>query len=340
MSTTRTADPVATYLEEQSFHGKSERTLEAYERVLNDFRDWVNGETGADLADVERQTCMRWVHSLRGEYRDSTVASYASYVNRFYNYMGEIEIFDANPMALVIEQMDESIDIDPIRRDIAVPDMAAFVRSVRHPLTQAIVVTFLKTGIRVGELCNLDCRDVHLGEVPLDIELPTSRAALDGRPDAIYIDSRPSRGAEFNGEVRTASNKRQRDTIVPVDAELKRVLVRWLAIRPTPHTSAEPLFVDTGGTWGARLEPSHVRNRLRPHTEERGWYRRGADSSENVTPHYFRHFFTTHLRDRIGDRGIVKYLRGDVADDVIETYTHNWGDRVRRRYEAHIYSLF
>jgi integrase len=41
-----------------------------------------------------------------------------------------------------------------------------------------------------------------------------------------------------------------------------------------------------------------------------------------VTPHYFRHFFTTHLRDRTGDRGIVKYLRGDVVEDVIDTYTH------------------
>ncbi|MFY4815602.1 integrase, partial [Haloarcula sp. AONF1] len=64
----------------------------------------------------------------------------------------------------------------------------------------------------------------------------------------------------------------------------------------------------------------------------------GAD--ENVTPHYFRHFFTTHLRDRTGDRGVVKYLRGDVADDVIDTYTHNWGDQVREVYEANVYRLF
>jgi hypothetical protein len=35
----------------------------------------------------------------------------------------------------------------------------------------------------------------------------------------------------------------------------------------------------------------------------------------------------------------VKYLRGDVAGYIIDTYTHNWGDRVRETYEAHIYSL-
>ncbi|PSP73362.1 integrase, partial [Halobacteriales archaeon QH_9_66_26] len=45
-------------------------------------------------------------------------------------------------------------------------------------------------------------------------------------------------------------------------------------------------------------------------------------------------------RDRTGDRGVVKYLRGDVADDVIDTYTHNWGDRVRKTYEENIYHIF
>jgi integrase len=75
------------------------------------------------------------------------------------------------------------------------------------------------------------------------------------------------------------------------------------------------------------------------HAEAHGWYRDGGGAEENVTPHYFRHFFTTHLRDRTGDRGVVKYLRGDVASDVIDTYTHNWGGTVRETYEANIYSL-
>jgi integrase len=83
-----------------------------------------------------------------------------------------------------------------------------------------------------------------------------------------------------------------------------------------------------------------IRSVVADRAAERGWYREGGDATENVTPHYFRHFFTTHLRDRTGDRGIVKYLRGDVATDIIDTYTHNWGDRVREVYEANIYRLF
>ena len=117
------------------------------------------------------------------------------------------------------------------------------------------------------------------------------------------------------------------------------MLQQWLIIRPNAVSAAEPLFLDTNEHWGHRLRPDTVRYRIRKYTSEVNWHERHGDASDNVTPHYFRHFFTTHLRDRTGDRGIVKYLRGDVADDIIDTYTHNWGDRVKSGYEQHIYSL-
>ena len=344
MATTLTTDqvignPIQFFLEEQRYHGKTERTLQAYERVLSDFTVFVKETTPNEAIDtVERRTCMEWVHSLRAEKASSTVATYASYVNRFFRYMVEVGEFSANPMSLVIEQMPESIEADPVRRDIALPDMRVFVAECRHPLTKALVITLLKTGMRVGELCNLDIRDISC-EWPLSKDYPPYRAALEGRQEAIYVDSSISLGDEVNGETRTASNKRQRTTIIPMDEELIYVLTQWLAIRPDVHSPAEPLFVDTGDSWGERLTPEDVRYRLRCKTTPFGWHQSGADASENVTPHYFRHFFTTYLRDRTGDRGIVKYLRGDVADDVIDTYTHNWGDRVEERYRENIYSL-
>jgi len=335
-----TDDPIAHFLEEQRYHGKSQRTLDAYERVLRRFE--------AFLADPERvptsptvpsaatrRECMAWIHELRGEYARSTVASYAAYVHRFYAYMVRVEEFDANPMALVREEMDERIEKNPTRRDLSVQDMREFVASIDHPLHRAVIVTLLKTGMRVGELCNLDRRDVALEDGAVDGDGPqTARAALDGRPDALYV----AAGTELSDD-RSAANKRQRSTIVPVDAELARELRAWLAIRPDPRDDPAPLFLSTDGDWGARLEPHAVRRIVRQYAETRGWYRSGAGAGENVTPHYFRHFFTTHLRDRTGDRGVVKYLRGDVGDDIIDTYTHNWGGRVREVYEANVYSI-
>ena len=328
----RPDDPIGYFLREMTFHGRSGRTRSAYERVLRDFETSVDGDFGA----VDRRECMAWVHSIREDHADSTVASYASYVHRFYAYMTQVGVYESNPMGLVTEEMDESIDADPARREIAVPEMRSFVASLGHPLERALVGTLLKTGIRVGECCNLDLRDLNLKDPEVRAIYPGPRGALEGQPDSLFVASDPARGETYNGEERTASNKRKRDTVVPVDDELKRLLKTWLAIRPDADSPA--LFCSTS-EWGKRATPSMVRSIVADRAAEQGWYRAGGDAAENVTPHYFRHFFTTHLRDRTGDRGVVKYLRGDVATDIIDTYTHNWGDRVRAVYEANIYSL-
>ncbi|MFU8868287.1 tyrosine-type recombinase/integrase [Natronococcus sp.] len=289
-------DPIAYFLDDQRYHGKSERTLEAYERVLRQFEGFVRERFDAEtVSAVGRRECMAWVHSLRERFESSTIATYASYLNRFYEYMNRVGAFEANPMVLVMEELSESIDANPTRRDISVPEMRGFVGSIAHP--------------------------------------------LERRPASLFVDSEPARGRTVNGEERTASNKRKRETVIPVDDELRRALLEWLAIRPDPVSPADPLFLDTRDSWGERLEPADVQYVVEKHARERGWHRTGGGATENVTPHYFRHFFTTHLRDRTGDRGIVKYLRGDVADDVIDTYTHNWGDQVRTVYERNVYSL-
>jgi site-specific recombinase XerD len=343
-------DPIAYFLEDMTYHGKSDRTREAYERVLREFEAFLaepsrnpRDEPGTIAAATHRD-CMAWIHSLRGSAAaDSTIATYASYLHRFYAYMTQVGVFDSNPMTLVKEEMDERIDTNPSRREIPLSEMRAFVRSITHPLEYAVVVTLLKTGIRVGELCNLDLRDVALADnSPLfavaDAEID-QRPQLNGRGPSLYIDSDPQAGAVYAGEERSASNKRKRSTVIPIDDELEVALRRWLSIRPNVRSSAEPLFVSTSGRWGSRLTPDMVHHLVEGHASEAGWHRSGGTAEENVTPHYFRHFFTTHLRDRTGDRGIVKYLRGDVGGDIIDTYTHNWGDRVRETYEEHIYSL-
>ncbi|WP_435130114.1 tyrosine-type recombinase/integrase [Halobaculum sp. D14] len=339
-------DPVGYFLQDMEFHGKSDRTRREYDRVLRRFDDFLGdgdrnprGEPVAPAAASHRD-CMAFVHELRrdSELGDSTVATYAAYLHRFFAYMTQVGAFDANPMALVMEELDERIDTDPTRREISVPQMRTFVDGIRHPLERALVVTLLKTGMRVGELCNLDLRDLTLSR-DVDGYALGGRAQLDGRPDSLYVAAEPTVGERYNGEERTASNKRKRGTVVPVDAELERTLLRWLAVRPDALSRAEPLFVGTASGWGERLTPEQVQRVVREHATEMGWYEQGAGAAENVTPHYFRHFFTTHLRDRTGERGVVKYLRGDVADDIIDTYTHNWGDNVRETYEANIYSL-
>lgn len=341
MASTEAEDPVDYFLDDLTHHGRSQRTLDAYERVLRRFERFLAEERGVESArKADRRDCLAWVHSLRGDASRSTVASYATYLHRFYAYMTEVGEFETNPMAMVMEELDESIDKDPSRRDIPIDRMRRFATSLTHPVERAVVFMLLKTGIRVGELCNLDLRDLHIEDEAVQQAYGTApRVQLESRPNTLFVAADVARGDVVNGEERTASNKRERDTLIPIDDELCDALRRYLAIRPDAVSTAEPLFVSTGDRWGHRLKPEWVRAIVRERASRFGWYRPGGGASENVTPHYFRHFFTTHLRDRTGDRGVVKYLRGDVADDIIDTYTHNWGDRVREVYEGNIYSL-
>lgn len=334
-------DPVAYFVEDLEYHGRSERTREAYERVLRRFQGFLgeSDDVHDRLFDVGRRECMRWIHSLRSEHSRSTVATYATYLDRFYGYMTRVGVFDSNPMALVVEEMDETIETDPQRRDLLIPAMAEFVATISHPLDRAVIVTLLKTGLRAGELCNLDVCDLALDGYESETTHSVSHDRSIDRRDSLYVNSEVARGEVVNGEKRTASNKRQRNTVIPVDDELRSALIAWLAIRPDAASSAEPLFLSTGSHWGQRLTTAMVGQIVKKHARAVGWYHTGGGATENVTPHYFRHFFTTHLRDRIGDRGVMKYLRGDVASDVIDTYTHDWGNRVRERYLENIYTF-
>jgi integrase/recombinase XerC len=331
-------DPVGYFLQDMTYHGKTDRTRAAYERVLRTFEAFLADERDATPATAEHRDCMAWIHRLRGTVAESTVATYAAYLHRFYAYMTQVGEFDANPMTLVAEEMDERINTDPTRREIAVPEMRDFLAGIAHPLDRALLLTMLKTGIRVGELCNLDVRDLAVPVTREGLDEPV-RPQLDGRGDALFVAADRAVGDVVEGERRTAANKRKRATVIPVDDELRAALTRWLAVRPDPVSNANPLFVSTRDGWGERVTPHVVHHIVESHARERGWHRDGGGAEENVTPHYFRHFFTTHLRDRTGDRGIVKYLRGDVASDIIDTYTHDWGDRVRRTYEENIYQL-
>lgn len=330
-----TRDLVGYYLEEMERHGRNDRTTAAYERVLGDFESFVT-EQGETPRTATHRTCLEWVHGLRTDHAESTVATYASYLNRFYDYLGRLGEVDGNPMELVLEEMDESVDVNPTRRDVSVEAMREFVSTVGHPLHRAVIVTLLKTGMRAGELANLDMIDLNLDH-PGVTDSP--RAQVATRPDSVFVSADHTYNRESGGEVRIASNKRERSTVIPVDDELKRALLCWLAVRPDTQTTPSPVFVGTAEGWGERISPHSVHHIVETYARRHGWYRTGGGASENVTPHYFRHFFTTHLRDRTGDRGIVKYLRGDVADDVIETYTHDWGDRVRETYLESIYRL-
>jgi integrase/recombinase XerD len=64
-----------------------------------------------------------------------------------------------------------------------------------------------------------------------------------------------------------------------------------------------------------------------------------TDPQEPFTPHYCRHWFTTHLRRSWMQREFIQELRGDSRRDVINIYDHIDPEELREAYLAHIPTL-
>lgn len=335
------------YKDELRMAGKSEGTIQRNESAFQHFRRYLD-ETDQRPGELTDRNCKQFIQALKNtdDLSEKTAKSYCKLISRFYDFYSIRGTFETNPMDLALDSTNFDIDSTNKRRDLTVAEMAQFLKNIAHPFVYTILFVFLKTGIRSGELCNLDARDLHIDHPKIREVYPSHRPELRGHPDSIYVPPRAEmkEGAVANGEERECSNKRKRGTIIPVDRELKRVLIYWLALRQPSSSDACPVFTATSGGKGRvpgnRHTPGTINYYVTKYTEKQGWWEENASLETNVTPHYCRHFFTTHMRDRTNnDEALIKYIRGDTSEDVIDDYTHGW-QGIREAYLDNIYSLF
>ena len=344
-------DEIAAYLEkrETSVRKKSWRQQGT---ALRHFRDFIDEQdlSPGDVNDDDASELVDWLKA-KDSFNDESTKAYLERISHMYDYAirrrrsDDFSDIDYNPIAIAIE--DESFEEDGTseRRDISHKKMREAVQSIHHPLLLCMVVLFLKSGIRASELVNIDMRDIHLDHHWAREHFPECREKLEQRPDTLYIAPRSEMeiGNVVNGEERKDPNKRKRGTYVPIDNELKSVMLLWLAIRPPSRSPAEPFFTLTvGGRTsipGDRLRSDYVWDKITDWTEEQGWWSSDATLETNVSPHYFRHYFRTIFGRQCKDELLVKYLRGD-KHGAMDDYMHYWGDNVREPYLQSIYKIF
>lgn len=337
-------DPIAHWIEHRKAVRKPE-TVNQDKSAVKHLREYLEKEQ-IEPSELTRTKSIHFIEWLKKKPNldKRTANQYLRILDTFYGYFSDRGTFDTNPIAEARTEVDLEYDDTTHRRDITVEEMADFVHSIEHPLHLAIVVTFAKTGIRLGELCNIDLRDLNLDYPGINNYLPTPRTEIRDTPDSLFVDSEITEGQPYNGEVRQRGNKRERSTVIPIDDELKDVLVYWLASRLPSQSEADPLLQITTGKGGKihgdRTTANSIHRVLKKETEPYGWWESGEGPEWNVTPHYFRHFFTTHARRQFDDPTVVKYIRGDVGNETMDRYTHQWGDKVETEYRANIFKFF
>lgn len=285
------------------------------------------------LGDMKKDEALDWCEYLQT--RDIKESYAETLVGNMKQMMDELkqtpEVEGANPFKKALKTDPFSYDDSTNKLEVGINALRAAIYNIGHPVQLLIVVILLKTGLRCSELYNLDERDINIDR-PISEILDAPRPEIRKKPNTIYVDSSISEGDEVNGEVRNYGNKPDSYREVPLDEETVDILEWYLTMAPSSKSEANPIVrvFGNGGhdaKTGDRLGSSGIYIYVKDWAKKHQW-----DVEDGVTPHWFRHWFTTQLRARIdhgevpigSPKGYVEGLRGDTSDSTIETYTQDW----------------
>ena len=196
-------------------------------------------------------------------------------------------------------------DDESPRKLLTVEEMSLLINSVIETRDKTILAVLAKTGVRRGELIAMDVNDI------------------DWTMQSITMN-------------RNRFKKRS-GRIVFFDDETARLLKRWISQREKINPATQALFI---GEHGLRLNRNGKYSMVAKYAQRVGLHNpKSPKPEDHVSPHCFRHWFTTHLRRAGMDREFIKALRGDRRREAIDIYDRIDSAELRRAYLAFIPQL-
>ena len=340
---------------------KSRSVVEEFNSAKKRLNQYLD-ENDLDIGEIGTKEANEILVKLKEDpdIKEVVAKKYALAIRRMFAFYVGMDVLRWNPFQSEYDDSLFDVNQQTKRRKVDLETLKREIKGTKDPLDFVLIFILAKTGIRRGEAYNLDLRDIHIDH-PVSEWMPEPRYEISDTPDSMFIDSDISEGDVYNGEKRNSSNKREKKTVVPLDEETKEVIVWWVSILPPSPSSACPFFRSLGDAncaIGKRLEDDILYERVRDWARERGWNPPGISPEKSIYPHWFRHWFTTNLRTRIHPNDLkgktddgeqisepvtryVEGLRGQVGSEVIDTYTHDWGEKpwIRTAYTENIPKL-
>jgi len=330
------ADPFALFKAEVlATRDIATRTRNGYDRVFRQWCEFMDDQDRHPACPSEAHVKGFARHELdTKDNQPDTVKEKLRKLNNAYTYWQDDPTFphpqDYNPISLAKTKVTFA-DVEskePPR--IPLEDLRNVLKGVTHVRDRAIIALQLKLGLRATEVCNLKLADIDIQNADLREHYPElgSNPRLEGRQNAVYVPH------DREG------NKSQRPRLLPLDDELRRVLLRYLLIRPDTD---EP-WVFLSLTRHEQLRKQDInqpwKNAFRPEYAETEYHR-------SVTSHYGRHYFTTYWRvEEDLNRELIKYMRGDTAGSMsiqergaIDEYIHTYYEDIIDLYRENVFKL-
>lgn len=309
------------------------RTLNGYHVTFRDWQEFMQRQDRHPACPSEEHVKAFALFEMEEKGNAaSTVENKFHHLNTTYKYWQDDPAFphpqDYNPFQLAKSKLDLTDEGKKEPPRISIEKLQDILANVTHVRDRAVIACQLKLGLRATELCNIKLAEVSIENTELRrhySEMGT-HPALEEIRNAVYIPH------DRDG------NKSRRPRLLPLDDELRRVLLRYLLTRP--DTDSDWMFLSH--TTYAQMHREYVadiwEDAFQPEYEE-------TDQHSAVTSHFGRHRFTTYWRvEQDLNRELIKYLRGDTAGagniedrSAIDEYIHTYYEDIEQSFRENIY---
>lgn len=278
---------------------RAELTVEAYERDIDQFADWLTNGKPLDFqpADITPSDIRAWLVALSRERNSArTIRRKLQSLRAFFRFLLKKGTITDNPTAdLTLPKIPHSLP-DTIRADEMETilgwqeDSLADSDDMEKSLRQLIVTETLYTlGLRRAELISLNDNDISFS----------------------------------SGEIKV-TGKRSKQRIVPAPQKLMDYIRRWQTLRDAlwpdlPHP--KPLLAVNGKRISISQVYSIVKSSL------------ASTSSRKKSPHALRHSFATAMLNEGADLNSVKEFLGHSSLSTTQIYTHISFADMRKAYD-------
>jgi integrase/recombinase XerD len=311
MTLTETQDagvPIAQFCQDCQLRGRTPETIRGYRSNLRIFDNYLS-TNDLTLTDVDNAVLENFLAYLRDE-RDvthKTMEQYFTALSTLYDFLVYKRLTETNFILPFRKRFlgRYKHDYDASHKQLlSVEDMSRLVNSILDSRNKAIAVLLAKTGVRRGEMLNIDVDDLNWEEY----------------------------------SIRLKPTRKRSNCIVFFDHECAIVLRRWLKHREKLNPTTKALFISYS-TFN-RLSRNGAYEAVVKYARRLGLHNSASPKSEDhFGPHCFRHWFTTWLLETDMPREYVKELRGDKRKEAIDLYHHINKTKLRQTYSACIPKL-
>jgi integrase/recombinase XerC len=267
----------------------SDHTIRNYASDLEQFRDFllkVERRDDFPVERIDRLTIREWMASLHSAKKKKTsVARKLASLRTFFQFMIREGKLDTNPAKLVAtprieRKLPNHLSMEDAVRFIETPD----INTELGRRDRAIIEFLYATGIRVGELVNVNMRDI-----------------------------------DFRERMVRVTGKRKKQRIVPFHEHALQALMLYLTTTrpaflnncPAAERDDQAVFLNYQGT---RITTRSVGRMIDKYIKQ-------CADIHNISPHSLRHSFATHLLDQGADLRDIQELLGHARLSTTQIYT-------------------